>query len=87
MTLDEPLYYVNSTRILVRTGLYFYVTFTHSLKIRQVFGVVAEEKFSVDIDNNTIDSTLNLFYFISFFSPINNFIFLCVSYFAFFHLC
>ena len=75
-TLDEPQYYVNSTRILARAGLHFYVTFIHSLRAHQVFGVVAEEKFSVDIDNSAIDSTLDLFYFIYFFSPINNFIFL-----------
>ena len=43
--------------------------------------------FSVDIDNNAIDSTLDQFYFIYFFLPIDNFIFLCVSYFALFHLC
>ena len=42
-TLDEPLYYVNSTCILARTGLRFYLTFTHSLIARQVFGVVVEE--------------------------------------------
>ena len=86
-TLDEPLYYVNSTRILARTGLRFYLTFTHSLRARQVFGDVADEKFSVDIDNSTIDSTLDQFYFIYLFLHINNFIFLCVSYFALFHLC
>ena len=86
-TLDESLYYVNSMRILARMGLCFYLTFTHSLRARQVFGAVAEEKFSVDIDNNTIDSTLDQFFFIYFFLPINNFIFLYVSYFALFHLC
>ena len=85
-TLNEPLYYVNTTRILARTGLRFYLTFTHSLTARQVFGAVAGELFSVDIDNNAIDSTLNQFYFIYFFLPIDNFIFLCVSYFALFHL-
>ena len=78
---------MNSTRILARTGLRFSLTFTHSLKAHQVFGVVAGEKFSVDIDNSAIDSTLDQFYFIYFFLPINNFIFLCVSYFALFHLC
>ena len=41
---------------------------------------------SVDIDNNAIDSTLDQFYFIYFFLPIDNFIFLCVSYFALFHI-
>ena len=86
-TLNEPLYYVNSTRILARTGLCFYLTFTHSLTARQVFGVVSRELFSVDIDNNVIDSTLNQFYFIYFFLPIDNFIFLCDSYFSLFHLC
>ena len=85
-TLGEPLYYLNSTCILVRMGLHFYVTCTHSLRARQVFGAVSREKFSVDIDNNAIDSTLDKFYFIYFFLPINNFIFLCVSYFAFLHL-
>ena len=30
-TLDEPLYYMNSTSILARTGLHFHLTFTHSL--------------------------------------------------------
>ena len=86
-TLDEPLYYMNSTRILACKGLRFYLTFTHSLKARQVFGAVAGEKFSVNIDNNSIDSTLDQFYFIYFFLPINNFIFLCVSYFAIFYMC
>ena len=86
-TLDEPLYYVNSTRILAGTSLRFYLNFTHSLIARQVFGAIAGEKLSVDIDNSTIDSTLDQFYFIYFFLPINNFIFLCVSYFALFHMC
>ena len=86
-TLDESLYYVNSTHILAHTGLRFYITFTHSLTARQVFAAVSKEIFSVDIDNNTIDSTLDIFYFIYFFLPIENFIFLCVSYFALFHLC
>ena len=86
-TLDEPLYYVNSTRILARTGLRFYLTFTHSLSARQVFGIVVGEMFSVDIDNSAIDSTSDQFYFISFYLPIDNFNFLCVSYFALFHLC
>ena len=36
MTLDKPLYYVNSTRILVHTGLHFYLTFTHSLSACQM---------------------------------------------------
>ena len=87
MTIDKPLYYVNSTRILARMGLRFYLTFIHSLISRQVFDVIADEKFSVDIDNNSTNSTLDLFYFIYFFLPINNFIFLCVNYFALFHLC
>ena len=43
--------------------------------------------FSVDIDNNAIDSIMDQFYFISFFLPIDNVIFLCVSYFILFHLC
>ena len=86
-TLDEPLYSVNSTCILACTGLRFYSTFTHSLKVCQGFGAVAGEKFSVDIDNNAIDSTLDQFYFIYFFLPIDNFIFLCVCYFSLFHLC
>ena len=63
-TLDEPLYYVNSTRILARTGLHLYLTFTHSLKARQVFSAVAGDNFSVDIDNSAIDSTLDQFYYI-----------------------
>ena len=42
---------------------------------------------NVDIDNSAIDSTLDQFYFIYFFLPIDNFIFLYVSYFALFHLC
>ena len=63
-TLDEPLYYVNSMCILARTGLHFYLTFTRSLLARQVFGAIAGEKFSVDIDNSAIDSTLDQFYFI-----------------------
>ena len=63
-TLDEPLYYENSTRILARTGLHLYLTFTHSLSVGQVFGAVAREKFRVDIDNIAIDSTLDQLYFI-----------------------
>ena len=78
---------MNPTRILARTGLHFYLTFTHSLIAHQVFDVVAGENFSVDIDNIVIDSTLDQFYFIYFFLPINNFIFLCVIYFSLFHLC
>ena len=73
-TLDEPLYSVNATCILACTGLRFYSTFTHSLKACHVFGTVAGEKFSVDIDNNAIDSTLDQFYFIYFFLPTDNFI-------------
>ena len=61
-TLDEPLYYVNSTRILVHTGLPFYLIFTHSLKACQVFSAVAGEKFSVDIENNALDITLDQFF-------------------------
>ena len=72
-TLDEPLYHVNSTHILACTGLRFYLIFTHSLKACQVFGAVAGEKFSVDIDNNTLDITLNQFFlfntFFFFFYP------------------
>ena len=34
-TLDEPLYYLNSMRILARTSLPFYLIFTHSLKACQ----------------------------------------------------
>ena len=70
-TFDEPLYYMNSTRILARTGLHFYLTFTHSLKAHQVFGAVVGEKFIVNIDNNTIDYTLDQFCFIYLFLPIN----------------
>ena len=78
-TLDKPLHYLNSMRILVRTSLHFYLTFTHSLIAYQVFGVVVVEKFSVDIDSSAIDSTLDQFSFIYFFLPINNFIFsLCL---------
>ena len=72
-TLDEPLYYVNSTRILARTSLRFYLTSTHSLKARQVFSVFAGQMSNVDIDNSAIDSTSDLFYFIYFFLPINSF--------------
>ena len=78
---------MNSTRILVLTSLHYYLTFTHSLSARQVFDAVAGEKFSVDIDNSAIDSTLDQFYFISFFLLINHFIILCFSYFSLFHLC
>ena len=42
-TLDEALYYVNSTSILACMGLRFYLTFRHSLSARQVFGVVARD--------------------------------------------
>ena len=51
----------------------FLSTFTHSLSARQVFGTVAREKFSFDIDNSAIDCTLDQFYFIYFFLLINNF--------------
>ena len=70
-TLDSPLHCVNSMRILALTGLHFLPTFTRSLSARQVFGAVAEEKFSVDIDNRAIDCTLDQFYFSKFFSLIN----------------
>ena len=43
-------------------GLHFPPNFAHSLSARQVFGAVAGEKFSVDIDNRAIDSTLDQFY-------------------------
>ena len=65
-TLDKPLYYMNSMSILAHTDLHFYLTFTHSLSARQVFGFVAGKRFSVDIDNSAIDCTLDLFYFILF---------------------
>ena len=77
-TLDEPLYYMNLTRILACMGLRFYLTFTHSLISRQVFDAATGEMFSVDINNNTIDSTLDQFYFNYFFLPIDNFIFFFV---------
>ena len=68
MTLDEPLYYVNSTRILACMGLHFYLTFTHSLSGRQFFGTVTGEKFSVDIDNRaTIVPWINFILFSSFY--------------------
>ena len=51
-------------RILAHTGLRFPPNFAHSLLARQVFGAVAGEKFSVDIDNGAIDSTLDQFYFL-----------------------
>ena len=86
-TLDEPLYYVNSTCILARTSLHFYLSFTLSLAACQVFGAAAKEKFSVDISNSAIDSTLDQFYFFSFFLLINQFIIICFSYFTLFHLC
>ena len=86
-TLNEPLYYVNLTRILARTGLHFYLIFTHSLSASHVFGAIAGERFNVDIDNNAIDCTLDQFYIIYFFLLINYFIILCFSYFALFHLC
>ena len=70
-TLDEPLYCVNTMHILACMGLHFYLTFTHSLRARQVFGAIVEEKFSVDIDNSVIDSTLDQFRFIYVFLPIN----------------
>ena len=57
---------MNSTHILARMGLHFYLTFTHSLTTRQVFAAVAGERFSVDIDNSAIDCTLDLFYIILF---------------------
>ena len=63
-TLDSPLHCVNSTHILAHTGLHFLPTFTSLLSARQVFGAVAKEKFSVDIDNRAIDCTLDRFYFI-----------------------
>ena len=80
-TLDEPLYYVNLTRVLARTGLRFYLIFTHSLKACQVFGAVSGEKFSVDIDNNALDITLDQFFF---FITFNFFIFFILP---ILHLC
>ena len=74
-TLNEPRYYMNSMHKLTRTGLHFYLTFTHSLSARQVFGAVFGELFSVDIDNNAIDSTLDKFYFIYFFYLLINLFF------------
>ena len=37
-TFDEPLYYVNSMRILVRTGLHFYLNFYTLIKSLLVDG-------------------------------------------------
>ena len=54
---------MNLSPILAHTSLHFHLTFTHSLISCQVFGVVAGEKFSVDIDNSAIDSTLDQFFF------------------------
>ena len=46
-TPDEPLYYVNSTRILARMGLSFYLTFTHSLKLVTSPQTMLMERFRV----------------------------------------
>ena len=65
-TLDSPLHYVNSTRILARMGPTFLPTFIRSLRACQVFGTITGEKFSVNIDNRAIDCTLDQLYFILF---------------------
>ena len=67
---------MNSTCILARTGLQFLPIFTRSLLVRQVFGAIAGEKFSVDINIRSIDCTLDQFYFIRFFLLINYVIYL-----------
>ena len=54
-------------------GSAFLPTFTYSILVRQVFGAVTGEKFSVDIDNSAIDCSLDQFYFVKFFLLINNF--------------
>ena len=36
-TLDKPLYYVNSMRILMRTGLRFYISFTQPIRSTSSF--------------------------------------------------
>ena len=53
-TLDQPLYYVNSTHILVRAGLRFTLILHNLYGARQVFGVVVGEKFRVDINNSAV---------------------------------
>ena len=60
-TLDKSLYYVNSTHILARAGLCLTLILNNLYGALQVFGVVAEEKFLVDINNSAIDITLDLF--------------------------
>ena len=52
-------------RILAHMGLRCPPNLTYSLSARQVFGAVAREKFSVDIDNRAINSTLDQFYLFS----------------------
>ena len=51
MTLDKPLRYVTSMRILAHTGLCFHTNFTHLPLACQVFSAVSEENFRDDIDN------------------------------------
>ena len=60
-TLDKPLYYVNSTRILAHVGLRSRLILHNLYGARQVFGTIAREKFCFDIDNSTIDITLDFF--------------------------
>ena len=63
-TLEEPLYYVNSTRTLAHMGLRFYsLLHTHS----------HGEKFSVDIECYRF--YFGSIFFYSFRLPIDNFIF------------
>ena len=53
-TLDQTLYYVNSTCILVRAGLRFTLILHNLYGARQVFGAVVVEKFHVHINNSTV---------------------------------
>ena len=60
-TLDEPLYYMNSTRILARTGMRFYLIFTHSLKACQVppQGIIGIQNYAqVGDSGNPVRSSL-----------------------------
>ena len=75
-------HYTTLTRsVHLRTRVCVSQLILHSPSAHQVFCAVVGEKFSVDIENHAIDSTLDQFYFLYLLSLLDNF-FLLYSWFT-----
>ena len=70
-TLDEPLYYIPSTRLLACIGLRFDINLHTYIKLIRFLAPLPGRSFFVDIDNNTLRyyfGSIFLFIFLIFFN-------------------